>query len=262
MGDLERIAALHFYSNLEYEDQIRCLNDDFLFKKVFQNKKGEETLKKRDSFLKWSNEKSHQVVTIFDPNYPPLLREIDNPPLLLTVVGQKLTLQSGITIVGTKEPSFKSHKECVAFAKECAEAKLVVLSDFLKGIGSGVQLSTLKERGVSWAILGCGLEFIAKLHRKAVLSFLMQGGSFISTFHPNSEPNKINFNSSKRILSGIGAITLLFESELKSSAMRVASFTLDQGKDVYIHSSALKSSAGQALIDQGAETISTLSQLL
>ena len=214
MFALEKIAALHFYPFLEYENQIRCLKDDLLFKKVFQNKKGEEILRKRDSFLKWSDEKSNQIVTIFDSNYPPLLKEIDNPPLLLTVVGQPLTLQSSITVVGTTNPSLKSLRASTNFAKECADAKIIVLSDFLKGLSSNVQLSTLKEGGSSWTVLGCGLTFITKLHRTAVLSFLMQGGSFISTFHPDSEPNKINFNLSKRILSGISKLTLLFEFKL------------------------------------------------
>lgn len=262
MFALEKIVALHFCPFLEYEDQIRCLNSDYLFKKVIQNKKGELALRKRDSFLKWSDEKSNQIVTIFDPNYPPLLKEIDNPPLLLTVIGQPLTSQNSLTVVGTTTPSFRSLKASTNFAKECAEAKVVILSDFLKGIASNVQLSTLKEGGTSWAILGCGLNFITRLHRTAVLSFLMQGGSFISTFHPDSEPNKINFYLSKRILSGIGKITLLFEAEMKSSAMYVANFTLDQGKDVFVHSSSIDSIGSQTLIEQGAETISTLSQLL
>ncbi len=262
MFTLEKIAALHFYPFLEYEDQIKCLNSDLLFKKVFQTKRGEETLRKRDSFLKWSDEKSNQIVTIFDANYPPLLKEIDNPPLLLTVVGQSLTLQNSLTVVGTTTPSLKSLKASTNFGKECSEAKIVVLSDFLKGIGSNVQLSTLKAGGTSWAVLGCGLKFITKLHRKTVLSFLMQGGSFITTFHPDNEPNKINFYLSKRILSGIGKLTLLFEAELNCPAMNVANFTLDQGKDVFIHSSSIDSIGSQTLIEQGAETISTLSQLL
>ena len=198
-----------------------------------------------------------------DSNYPPLLREIYDPPVMLFYKGKlpnpKMPL---VAIVGTRKPSPKAAAQAYELAKGLGCSGISVVSGLALGIDSMAHKGNIqgildceKIHGAnqapgSVAVLGSGLDHIYPLsNRNLARQILETGGVLISEYTCGTGPRKWTFPARNRIISGISRGVLIVEAPKKSGALITAGFALEQNREVWV------SSAGSITAKDGRDSL-------
>src|ERR1017187_6352812 len=101
------------------------------------------------------------VVTIGDPRYPPPLREIFDPPVLLFARGRVELLQTiCLGVVGTRRPTPYGLAVAERLAGDLAHAGLTIASGMARGIDTAAHMGALARAGNTVAVLGCGVDVV------------------------------------------------------------------------------------------------------
>jgi DNA processing protein len=265
--------------NLEIAIAVQCLPTLSFEEKLFAVNCGETArdlivrlapnpsyaLRSWESYLRWLDVPANRAATLEDACYPPLLREISDPPLVLSMCGAPMTLVPTLSIVGTRTADGPASRAAGELASECALAGIPVVSGFARGIDRHAHEGCLRLGGDTWAVLGCGLGYLGQLGKHLVQPFLANGGLFLSEFHPFAKPLPWRFPVRNRIIAGISAVTVVVQAPLRSGAMITARHALDQGRDVVVHASGLAGELGAgcaALAGDGAPVITSLDDIL
>ncbi|HET6907489.1 MAG TPA: DNA-processing protein DprA, partial [Rhodanobacteraceae bacterium] len=88
-----------------------------------------------DADLAWLSEPDHHLLRCTDPDFPPQLAEIPQPPAALFVVGNPaLLLGAQVAVVGSRSASAQGLANAREFARALARAGLTVTSGLADGI--------------------------------------------------------------------------------------------------------------------------------
>ena len=208
-----------------------------------------------------------RLVSFFNPEYPPLLREIYSPPSVLFVKGNLPDMERpSLAVVGTRNASRKTLEAAYESAYSAAENSVSVISGLASGIDSAAHRGALDSRGYTAAVLGSGADIIyPAANRKLAERILSTGGSLISEYRPGTGPLRYHFPERNRIISGISRGTLVVHAPEKSGSLITASFALDQGRDVFVHEAGICSDSGKGgflLRENGAFSVKSGSDIL
>ncbi len=175
-----------------------------------------------------------QWVTLGDDEYPPLLREISVPPLVLYYQGDPAVLKTSmIALVGSRKPVPYGKKITFELARYCAEAGVTVVSGGALGIDALAHCGAM-ETGRTACIFGCGLNHqYPKSNRHIFSRILDQGGLLISEFEPSVPGFSGNFPRRNRIISGLAKKTVVTQAAARSGALITAAYANEQGRDVF-----------------------------
>jgi DNA processing protein len=200
-----------------------------------------------DRVLEQTRRSGAQIVSFQDEVYPPLLREIYDPPLLLWVKGDPAALSTpGIAIVGTRRASKYGLKLAGGFSKKLIEKGLTVVSGLAYGIDAAAHRAALKASGKTVAVLGSGIDNIYPArHAGLAKEITKQEGAVISEFPPGTKPDAGNFPVRNRIVSGLTLGTLVVESGLKGGSMITAQSALTQNREVFVIPHSLDNRNGE-----------------
>lgn len=198
------------------------------------------------------------VIDIFSPEYPPCLKEIYNPPLLLHCLGVASLLCDGLAIVGTRHPTTYGTKATEQFVQELAAAGLTIVSGLAFGIDTVAHTTALQKRLPTIAVLGTGLDLPYPPENKKLFERIANEGLLVSEYPLNTKPMKWHFPHRNRIITGLSRAVCVMEGALTSGAMITGKLALDQNRDVYALPGQIFSpqAAGPNwLISQGAKPI-------
>ena len=175
------------------------------------------------------------IVTMLDDDYPVLLKEIYDPPLLLYVHGKLPENDSQMLgIVGSRRYSRYGKKMAESLAASASFAKWTVVSGLAYGIDAISHRATLDANGTTVAVLGGGLARVhPQDHVPLAREIVDKGGAVISEFPMTYQPNKRSFPMRNRIISGMSQALIVVEAGLKSGSLITAKFALDQGRLVF-----------------------------
>ncbi|MCF7928041.1 MAG: DNA-processing protein DprA [Spirochaetales bacterium] len=207
-----------------------------------------------------------RVIGLDDPEYPPLLREIYDPPFLLFLRGS-LPNQSvpSLAVVGTRRPSSVARQAGYRSGIESAELGLPVVSGLAFGIDVNAHTGCLDAGGMTLAVLGSGIDMLyPKAHRRAAARMLETGGGVLSEYMPGVPPMKYRFPARNRIISGMSRGVLLVQAPENSGALITCDFAVDQGRDVFVHregSEGIPGLGGRRLLFAGADGIRSVSEI-
>lgn len=214
-----------------------------------------------DSFLRWAENPHHQIVTIEESGYPHLLKESNEPPLILSYIGNYQLLQSPLSLVGTHALSLSSLRALKALAKECSQEKVELVGGFSF---NGDQEAYQTSKGYSIALLGGGLDSLKFMRAQSVGAHLMRGNLFLSPFHPYATASNWRYLYRNKVIVSLSKVTALIESSLSSRAYQSLLFALDNGREVVVHKCGVdsnKGSANRSLAEEGSKVISSLYDL-
>ena len=207
-----------------------------------------------------------EVLTIFDKNYPKILKEIYDPPIVLYVKGtlsDKDALSLGV--VGSRKCSqygIKATKELVASLKDY---EITIVSGLARGIDSVAHKAALENKLRTIAVLGSGLGCIYPLENAKLANDITLSGAVISEFPFETKPLKQNFPRRKRIISGLSKGVVVIEAAQRSGALITVDFALEQGRDVFAMPGPVDSESSYGtnrLIKQGAKLIDSAEDIL
>ena len=172
------------------------------------------------------------------PAYPPLLREIYDPPVVLFFRGilpnPELPL---IAEVGTRRPSPQAAAQAYDIARGLGRYGLSVVSGLALGIDAMAHRGNIEGGGATVAVLGSGVdEVYPSVNRTLARRVLETGGVLLSEYPPGTSPRKWNFPARNRIITGLSRGVLIVEAPQRSGALISAGFALEQGRELWIAS--------------------------
>lgn len=207
-----------------------------------------------------------RIVPFTDPNYPPALREIHDPPVLLFAKGADIPARLiFVGVVGSRTPTPYGLQAAERIGQGLARRGLGVASGLARGIDSAAHWGCLEGRGFALAVLGTGIDVLYPPSNKKLYHRILDQGAVVSEFPPGTPPEPWNFPIRNRIISGLSRAVVVVEATLKSGSLITASLALEQGRDVFavpgsIHS--FKSQGCHSLIKQGARLVETADDIL
>jgi DNA processing protein len=196
------------------------------------------------------------------PEYPPLLREIHNPPFLLYCLGRLPDPEKpAVAVVGTRKPSPAAAAQAYTLGKGLGRAGIAVVSGLALGIDAMAHRGCLDGGGVTVAVLGSGLdEVYPASNRPLARRILEKGGALLSEYPPGTKPRRWNFPERNRLIAGVARGTLVVEAPVRSGALSTARFALEQGRDLWAGKAGVISPNGEGtrrLADEGCRIVSS-----
>ncbi|MFP3043514.1 DNA-processing protein DprA [Treponema primitia] len=195
-----------------------------------------------------------------DSKYPPLLRELFDPPALLFYRGVLPNPEQTMTaVVGTRRPSGRAAAQAYDMGRELARGGMPVVSGLALGIDALAHRGNMDGGAPTAAVLGSGLDQVYPVSNRALARRILEtGGVLLSEYPPGTEPFRWNFPARNRIISGLARGVLIVEAPKRSGALITAQFALDQGRDLFVASAGVSSPLGagtKKLAEDGARVI-------
>jgi DNA processing protein len=207
------------------------------------------------------------VITLVDPEYPPLLKEIIDPPLVLHVRGDRSLLsRHAIAIVGSRRASPYAVNAAKHLATPLAsEAMLVIVSGLARGVDAAAHEAALDAGGTTIAVLGTGIDVTYPKSNRALFRRIENQGLIVSEFPPGTPPLALNFPIRNRIISGLSLGTVIVEATGRSGSLITARTAAEQGREVFAVPGSIFSKGTEGthrLIQYGAKLVHDVNDVI
>lgn len=200
-----------------------------------------------------------RLLTLASDDYPPLLRQIPDAPLVLYVRGDaKVLAQHAVAMVGTRRPTTYGLQVARRLARDLAERQLVIVSGLARGIDSAAHHGALEANGKTVAVLGSGADVTYPSENKRLTEKIVQTGAVISEFPLGTSPAPENFPIRNRIISGLSLGVIVVEGAEYSGSLITARLAVDQNREVFAvpgNITSAQSFGPNQLIKQGAKLV-------
>ena len=175
------------------------------------------------------------VITLEDEDYPPLLREIYDPPIALYVRGdlKKVCARPCIAVVGSRRSSTYGVNAALSLSRDLAQNGLTVVSGLARGIDAAAHRGALEVGGLTIAVVGTGLETTYPKEHRKLEDEILASGAVISEFPLGTPPLPQNFPYRNRVLSGLCFGVLIVEAAEHSGSLITARLAYEQGREVF-----------------------------
>lgn len=262
------LITLCSFADLTYKDRREgCKNADgtgFAINGVLQNliKKGKRGVynKVRENFfdpvyrektVNGLKERGIVCLTLASESYPPLLRHIPDPPIVLYCMGNaEVFKRDCFSVVGSRHTPVNMLAECRKFAAALSEKFTVVT-----GSADGGDTAALEGAGNPVSVLAYGLDYVNSASNVKLLKRVAHGGLLVTEYSPQTKPQSFYFPVRNRIIAGISAGTLVVSAGKKSGALITAGYAADYGREVFAFPYGIGSAQGAGcnkLIKDGA----------
>ena len=219
-----------------------------------------------ENSLRWADGESCHILTLHDPAYPPLLKEIADPPPLLFVRGEPALLsRPQLAIVGSRNPSAGGCSLAEDFARALGRAGLVITSGMALGIDAASHRGALQAKGETLAVAGTGPDRIYPARHRSLAQAIVAQGAIISEFSPGTPALPGNFPRRNRIISGLSLGVLVVEAACKSGSLITARLAAEQGREVFALPGSVHNPLARGchqLIRQGAKLVETIDDII
>jgi DNA processing protein len=212
-------------------------------------------------------EKHHvTALTWEDDAYPPLLRQIYNPPPVLYVRGELVPDDEwAVAVVGTRKATMYGKQVARMLTQDLARSRATVVSGLARGIDSVAHRAALDVGGRTIAVMACGLDRIYPPEHRDLAHAIIENGALVSDYPLGVPPDATNFPPRNRIISGLSLGVVVVEAGQRSGALITVNFALDQGREVFAVPGNIvnRSSAGcNRLIHDGAKMVLGIEDVL
>ncbi|MDQ2809672.1 MAG: DNA-processing protein DprA [Chloroflexota bacterium] len=208
------------------------------------------------------------LLTWDDAAYPDRLRDIDNSPPVLYLLGD-LVPDDGwaVGVVGTRQVTGYGREVTARLAGDLARSRVTVISGLARGVDTLAHQAALDAGGRTIAVLGSGVDQIYPPENQALARRIVAEGrgAVISDYPPGTRPDAINFPPRNRIISGLSLGVLIVEAGLRSGALITQRFALEQNREVFAVPGNIFSAQSEGpndLLKQGAKPVTRVGDIL
>ena len=187
-----------------------------------------------ESEIEAAAEHDVRIICQADDDYPPGLRQIADPPIVLYLKGElRPTDAVAIAVVGTRRCTIYGGEQARRFGELLAGAGFTVVSGLARGIDALAHHGAVEAGGRSIAVMGKGLTEIYPPENQALAEKLIENGAWISELPIRTEVRRENFPSRNRIIAGMTLGTLVIEAPQRSGALITARLASEYNREVF-----------------------------
>jgi DNA processing protein len=176
------------------------------------------------------------MLTVFDDDYPAALRGIDDPPVVLRMLGSRSAVDQYpiVSVVGARRCSAIGIDLATRFSTALCEAGFSICSGGALGIDAAAHRAALRAGSPTLAVLGSGLEYLYPPENESLFNAIAaNGGAVLSEYPCNVGPRPGRFPERNRIIAGLSLGVVVFEAGVRSGAMITARLAAeDYGREV------------------------------
>jgi DNA processing protein len=262
---IRAFSSLEIFWSLEFDEIQRklpwnegLLNEFLLWRDAVDEGAIANTLEREGIFC----------VTKDDPAYPPLLKEIYDPPFCLFVRGQLEPYTYPLAVVGTRKYTGYGKQVTEEIVSPLVRSGLAIVSGLALGIDGFAHDAALRANGKTVAVLGSGIDqqhIYPARHKPLAERIIASGGAVVSEYPPGTLPTKFSFPRRNRIIAGMSLGTLVVEAAEKSGALITATCSLDNNREVFAipQNITSKTSTGpNRLLKEGATPVTSAEDIL
>jgi len=226
----------------------------------------EPDAKKLELCNRWLAREDRHIININDNEYPPLLKQIEDAPILLFVQGNTgvLTLPQ-LAIVGSRNATASGCESASRFAAHLSASGFCITSGLAVGIDAAAHRGALDGQKLTVAVCGTGLDQVYPARHAELASAIAASGALVSEFPPCTPPRPAQFPKRNRIISGMSVGTLVVEAGLRSGALITAKTAAEQGREVFAIPGSIHNPTARGchqLIRSGAKLVETAEDII
>ena len=199
------------------------------------------------------------VLPYTHPDFPPLLREIPDPPLLLYYAGDRALLRGpAIGVVGARSCTKEGVAGCAFLSAGLSRAGVTVVSGMAKGIDRVAHLAGLEGPGRSIGVLGTGIDLVYPPENADLFRLMREEGLLLTEFPPAGPATPKSFPIRNRVISGLAYGVLVVEAAERSGSLITARLAVEQNREVFAvpgHTTAAVSAGCRDLVRRGAKAV-------
>ena len=207
-----------------------------------------------------------KVLTWQDREYPPPLKEIDQPPPVLYARGEYLPDDLfAVAVVGTRKVTPYGRQVTEELSSFLASNGITVVSGLARGVDSIAHQAALKAGGRTIGVLGSGVDVIYPPEHAKLVERMMESGVLLSDYAPGVPPDASNFPPRNRIISGLSLAVVVVEAGETSGALITAEFAAEQGREIFAVPGGIyapQSRGANKLIQNGAQPLLSAQDLM
>jgi DNA processing protein len=212
-----------------------------------------------DEILNWAVREGCRLILRGTPEYPGLLEEISDAPLILYARGRLENPNIPcLAVVGSRRPTVYGLQMAQGIASDLGSRGICIVSGMARGIDGAAHRGCMKSGGTTIAVLGCGIDVVYPPEHRQLKEQITNAGLVISEFSPGTAPNPHNFPIRNRIISGLSEGALVVEASEKSGSLITARLALEQNREVFAvpgNNTSPTSYGPNYLIKQGAKLV-------
>jgi DNA processing protein len=184
--------------------------------------------------LKRCEEFGCHVVTQDDAEYPELLRQIYDPPIVLYVKGTLTSAdKNGVALVGSRQTTHYGIEVARKFGYQLAYVGVTVVSGGARGIDTAAHQGALSAKGRTISVLGTGINIVFPPENAELFARIAESGAVVSQYPFNRKADKQSFAIRNRIVAGMTLGTVVIEANLTSGALITSNFATEYGRQVF-----------------------------
>jgi DNA processing protein len=184
--------------------------------------------------LKRIGEFGCHVLIQSDDEYPELLRQIYDPPVVLYVKGRLSAKdKNAVALVGSRMTTPYGQEVARKLSYQLAYVGVTVVSGGARGIDTAAHQGAMSAKGRTVAVLGTGINLVFPPENGELFERIAANGAVITQFPFNRNADKQSFPIRNRIVAGMTLGTVVVEANLTSGALITANMAIEAGRQVF-----------------------------
>lgn len=201
---------------------------------------------------------------IGEPDYPPLLAELDTAPPVLIIRGNAdLPRRRVVAIVGARNASAAACRFARDLAFGLASEGIVVVSGLARGIDTAAHQGSIDVGTIG--VIASGIDIAFPPENADLQERVAQAGLLVTEHPPGTEPLARHFPQRNRIIAGLAVGTVVVEAAPRSGSLITARLAGEAGRDVMaVPGSPLdpRAQGCNQLIREGATLIQSVADVI
>lgn len=175
-----------------------------------------------------------RVIIQSDEEYPAMLREIYDPPIVLYVKGRlNAKDKNAVAMVGSRQTTHYGIETARKLAYQLAYVGVTVVSGGARGIDTATHQGALAAKGRTVCVLGTGINIVFPPENNDLFDRIAENGAVMTQFPFNRNGDKQSFAIRNRIVAGMTLGSVVVEADLHSGALITANFATEYGRQVF-----------------------------
>ena len=217
-------------------------------------------------YMKLYEENDIEWITLFDEDYPELLKNVYDPPFILFLKGDRSLLHASrkLAVIGSRNATSYTEKVLHTMIPQLVKREVVIVSGLAKGADTIAHKEAIRSGGKTIGVLGGGFQHIYPKQNADLAEHMVKHHLLISEYPPYIKPEKWHFPFRNRIISGLSDAVLVTEARKKSGTFITADYALNEGREVLCLPGSIYDPLAEGtntLIQEGAKMVLSIEDI-